>query len=123
MWKWLLALGVVVAGYAFLLSSREPVDPASLAVDDGQGQELFEANCAACHGVGATGTDKAPSLIQKIYAPRLHGDEAFQVAVALGVRQHHSRAGSMLKLEGVPREDVDKIIIYVRQLQREAGIN
>jgi len=123
MWKWALALGVVVAGYMFLLSGREPVDPATLAVDDGQGQALFEANCAVCHGVGATGTDKAPSLLRNIYAPRLHGDEAFQVAVAFGVRQHHSRISSMFKVDGVSRADVEKITIYVRQLQRAAGIN
>ena len=123
MWKWALALAAVVAGYVFLLSGREPIDPATLVVDDGQGQALFEANCATCHGIDALGTDKGPSLIQKIYAPRFHGDEAFQIAVALGVRQHHSRISSMFKVEDVTREDVEKITIYVRQLQRAAGIN
>ena len=47
---------------------------------------------------------------------------AFQMAVANGVRAHHWRFGNMPAVEGVTQSDVDKIVAYVRALQRENGI-
>lgn len=38
------------------------------------GRDLFDANCAACHGENATGSDKGPPLIHRIYEPSHHGD-------------------------------------------------
>jgi mono/diheme cytochrome c family protein len=88
------------------------------------GKRGFEAKCAACHGVNAAGQDGvAPPLVHIIYEPSHHGDEAFQRAVALGVRGHHWSFGDMPPVEGVTTGDVTMIIAYIRELQRANGIN
>ncbi|MEO1701085.1 MAG: cytochrome c [Pseudomonadota bacterium] len=95
-----------------------------LSADAVAGKRLFEASCAACHGENAAGqADVAPPLIHKIYEPSHHGDESFQRAVAMGVRAHHWRFGNMPAVEGLNRNDVAKIVTYVRELQRANGIN
>lgn len=86
------------------------------------GEAKFKANCAACHGPGAVGTDHGPPLVHKIYEPNHHGDAAFQRAAANGVKAHHWEFGNMPKIDGVTPEDVDAIVKYVRWLQRQAGI-
>jgi len=86
------------------------------------GKTLFDANCAACHGPNATGSDDGPPLIHIIYEPSHHGDASFHRAAALGVRAHHWRFGNMPAVEGVTETDVAQIIDYVRALQRANGI-
>ncbi len=87
-----------------------------------EGDAKFHANCARCHGPRGSGTDKGPPLVHKIYEPNHHGDQAFQLAAANGVRAHHWNFGNMPKIEGVTPEDVRQITQYVRWLQRQAGI-
>ncbi len=88
------------------------------------GERIFEAKCASCHGQNAAGQKGvAPSLIHKIYEPSHHGDESFQRAVALGVRAHHWPFGDMPPVEGLTRAEVATIIAFVRELQRENGID
>ena len=60
--------------------------------------------------------------MHKIYEPNHHGDESFQLAVAMGVRAHHWKFGNMPAIEGLTRADVKPIIAYVRELQRHNGI-
>jgi hypothetical protein len=60
--------------------------------------------------------------LTKVYAPQLHADIAFLLAVERGVRAHHWRFGDMPKIGGVGKEDVSQIVGYVRWLQREAKI-
>ena len=86
------------------------------------GEELFNANCSACHGVNAAGTDQGPTLIDRIYHPNHHSDFSFLNAVSRGVRQHHWGFGDMPPVPGVSPEDAAKIICYVRQVQRANGI-
>lgn len=89
-----------------------------------QGQATFVANCAACHGVNASGQDGvAPPLVHIIYEPNHHGDASFYRAVQQGVRAHHWRFGNMPPVEGVSEQEVASIITYVRELQRANGIN
>ncbi|VAW10386.1 Cytochrome c family protein [hydrothermal vent metagenome] len=85
------------------------------------GEPLFNANCAACHGANAGGSDKAPPLIHTTYNPGHHADEAFFRAVENGVRAHHWKFGNMPRMD-VPRPDIAKIIAYVRELQQANGI-
>jgi cytochrome c len=87
-----------------------------------QGEAKFNANCARCHGVRASGTANGPPLVHKIYEPSHHGDAAFQRAAAQGVRAHHWNFGDMPKIDGVTPADMDWIIKYIRWLQRQAGI-
>lgn len=86
------------------------------------GRDLFDTHCAACHGPAATGTSEGPPLIHSVYRTRHHGDEAFQLAVAQGVRAHHWRFGDMPAVAGLDRDDVTAITGYVRWLQQQAGI-
>lgn len=85
---------------------------------------MFDAKCATCHGVNATGLqDMGPPLVHKIYEPSHHGDESFQRAAAMGVRAHHWRFGNMPPVEGVTRADIAMVVAYIRALQRANGIN
>lgn len=88
-----------------------------------RGATLFDAQCSLCHGAFALGTQQGPPLLKAIYRPSHHGDEAFQLAVARGVRAHHWRFGDMPPVPGLVRDDVTIIVAYVRWLQRAAGIN
>lgn len=88
------------------------------------GKEFFEKTCAVCHGANAAGKEgSGPPLIHVIYEPSHHADEAFQRAVAMGVKSHHWRFGDMPKIEGLTRGDVSMIIAYIREVQRANGIN
>lgn len=87
------------------------------------GEPLFNDNCASCHGrFGAGQIDVAPPLIHKIYEPGHHGDQAFFMAVFNGARAHHWPFGDMPPVEGLKNEDVEKIVAFVREIQRENGI-
>ena len=117
---WLLGLGLLVA-----CDSSQPtqaVVSGPVPVEFQTGETTFNANCAACHGKQAAGTDHGPPLVHKIYEPHHHGDQAFQLAAANGVKAHHWEFGNMPKIEGVTPENVDQIVKYVRWMQRQAGI-
>ena len=86
------------------------------------GEELFNANCSVCHGMNAAGTSQGPTLIDRIYHPGHHPDFSIRNAVSKGVRQHHWVFGDMAPVAGVSTEDVEKIICYVREVQRANDI-
>jgi mono/diheme cytochrome c family protein len=87
-----------------------------------EGEALFTTHCARCHGPGARGTLQGPSFLDKIYEPNHHADAAFYRAPELGVRAHHWKFGDMPKIPGLSREDLSQIIVYIRWLQKEAGV-
>ena len=87
-----------------------------------QGEELFNANCSACHGVGAVGTSIGPPLIHRFYHPGHHPDFSIRDAVSRGVMQHHWFFGDMAPVPGLSADEVEKIICYVRQKQRAEGL-
>jgi len=98
--------------------------PAQLSPEATIGKRAFEAKCAACHGASAAGQNGvAPPLIHRTYEPSHHSDEAFQRAAKNGVRAHHWPFGNMPPVEGLTRADVQYIVRYVREVQRENGIN
>jgi mono/diheme cytochrome c family protein len=117
---WLLGLGFLVA-----CDSSEPkpaVVVGPVPAEFQAGETAFNANCAACHGKHAVGTDHGPPFVHRIYEPNHHADYAFQLAAANGVRAHHWLFGNMPKVDAVTPGDVDQIVKYVRWLQRQAGI-
>jgi mono/diheme cytochrome c family protein len=138
--------GIVVAGVVVLAAATigylrfYPAEPAKTAGDQAgaplvavavpalsgtaaEGEALFEANCATCHGKSGAGKNGfGPPLVHKIYEPGHHADIAFRLAVSNGVRAHHWKFGNMPPVEGVTQPDVDRIIAYIRALQRENGI-
>lgn len=87
-----------------------------------EGQTEFKANCAGCHGANAAGTNLGPPLVHKIYEPSHHQDFAFRNAVQNGVQSHHWQFGNMRPVPQVSEADVERIICYVRELQRANGI-
>ena len=86
------------------------------------GEIVFNANCALCHGANAAGTGLGPPLVHKIYEPNHHQDFSFRNAVQNGVQSHHWQFGNMPAIPTVSEDDVERIICYVRELQRANGI-
>jgi mono/diheme cytochrome c family protein len=123
----ILQIGLFVLGLSLLVACdssqpKQAVGGGPVPAEFQVGETTFNANCAACHGKQAVGTDHGPPFINKIYEPNHHGDQAFQLAAANGVKAHHWEFGNMPKVEGVAPGDVDQIVKYVRWLQRQAGI-
>lgn len=87
-----------------------------------KGAELFNSNCAKCHGEKGVGTKSGPPLVHKIYHPNHHADLSFIWAIERGVRAHHWGFGDMPKIDGVKPDEAESIIKYVRGIQKEAGI-
>ncbi len=129
----LAALGLAMLGMIALLAYTNrstdagqavtvEVQPADLSPEAEAGETLFKANCQACHGPNAAGTKLGPPLIHDIYNPGHHSDDAFYLAAATGVRQHHWPYGDMPAQPQVSREEVGRIIRFVRELQEANGI-
>lgn len=88
-----------------------------------EGEVVFNAKCASCHGTNAAGRQgMGPPLVHIIYEPNHHGDAAFHLAARNGVRAHHWQFGDMPPVEGVAEGDIERIVTYVRTLQRANGI-
>jgi mono/diheme cytochrome c family protein len=89
-----------------------------------RGNQLWngEATCATCHGADLGGTSMGPPLLDEIYVPSHHPDEAIRNAVQAGVQPHHWQFGPMPPLTHLDDGDIDALIAYVRAEQRAAGI-
>lgn len=133
--KFLIAAGLVafVGGLYFLISDGKDIQSSNDQLADVTvpelsdpsifGKGVFDANCAACHGVNAAGKNGfGPPLIHKIYEPSHHGDRAFYLAIKNGVRQHHWPFGNMPAQSHVSDADIKRIITYVREMQRANDI-
>jgi ubiquinol-cytochrome c reductase cytochrome c subunit len=60
----LLLLALLLTGGVYAVLNPSPATAAGSSTSEVMaGQKLFTANCATCHGMGATGTAAAPSLI------------------------------------------------------------
>lgn len=88
----------------------------------GLGQSLYREKCGSCHGTWGDGSDKGPPLMHKLYVPSHHGDKSFYRAAMQGVQAHHWPFGDMPPVPGITKRSMDKIVPYVRWLQRENGI-
>ncbi len=126
---WILAITVVAAGLIVWQSRTGPESTAvvdvivpALSSDAKVGRNLFDANCVACHGKNATGSENGPTLVHIIYEPTHHADFSFQLAVKRGVRAHHWKFGNMPPVSNVSDQQITLITKYVRELQRANGI-
>jgi len=81
-----------------------------------------EATCATCHGADLRGTTMGPPLLDEIYVPSHHPDDAIRSAVRNGVQPHHWDFGPMPPLTHLDDGDIDALIAYVRSEQRAAGV-
>lgn len=95
-----------------------PVQDADLVAE---GEGLYQASCASCHGADLRGTDLGPSHLSVVYEPNHHGDQAFVMAVKFGTPQHHWPYGDMAPVEGLSDEDIEAIVAFVRETQRLHG--
>ena len=122
----LLAGGVASVAWRFIAPSGDgplaSVTVPTLTDTARAGETVFNANCAACHGENAAGSDKGPPLVHDIYNPGHHDDAAFYRAVKNGTPKHHWNFGDMLPLPAVSETQVRSIIRYVRELQVANGI-
>ncbi|MEP0942145.1 MAG: c-type cytochrome [Rhizobiaceae bacterium] len=136
MLRLLTAAILLVSGYLLFQHLQLPSEPVAagkpmvqvsvpkLTAIQQQGEQLFNENCASCHGQDAAGQyGVAPPLVHIIYEPNHHGDRAFQLAAQRGVRQHHWQFGNMPAVPSVTFEDITKITSYVRGLQRANSID
>lgn len=94
-----------------------PQDPELVA----EGEVLYQATCASCHGSDLRGTDLGPSHLSQVYEPNHHADIAFLLAVQRGSPAHHWRFGDMAPVAGLTPEDVTAIVAFVRENQRIEG--
>ncbi|PPL18321.1 c-type cytochrome [Oceanisphaera arctica] len=120
-WPWAVAV-VVLAPLVMVGSHFLPGDLSVGAEQIQRGKQAYNENCASCHGADLKGTRQGPPFIHKVYEPSHHGDEAFYRAAANGVRAHHWRFGDMPPVPGATREEVGDIIAYIRDKQRQHGI-
>ena len=90
--------------------------------DIAAGEQAFSTYCIACHGQAGTGTEQGPPLVHVVYEPSHHGDDAFRSAARNGVQPHHWEFGPMPPVAGITDDELDAVIAYLRQLQRDAGI-
>jgi mono/diheme cytochrome c family protein len=127
----LLLLGSAAAGWAVLAPSIGD-DPGVAAVQvvvpplDGvarAGERIYAERCLSCHGPDATGSDKGPPLVHVIYGPAQVGDAAFLAAVRRGVKQRHWTFGDMPQQPKTTDAEVQRVVAYVRALQRANGVN
>lgn len=131
-----IAAGIAAAAFWTQDNSKKPVAgaasgagvPVEVAVpsvfsEEAQmGERAFNAVCAACHGANGAGSGMGPPLVHRIYEPSHHGDQAFEMAAANGVRAHHWRFGDMPPQPALTKADLRTVITYVRELQRANGI-
>lgn len=108
----LLVSGMVAA------ETWPPKVPFTYALGKNQYGEL----CASCHGQWGDGTDKGPALLHPYYKSSHHSDASFHRAIMKGSKAHHWKFGDMKPVEGATPEDVRSIVLFVRWLQRQKGI-
>ncbi len=86
-----------------------------------EGEPLYQAACAACHGSDLRGTAVGPPHLSVIYNPEHHGDGAFAVAAVNGVKAHHYGFGNMPPIAGLTEGDFVRILAFIRETQRTEG--
>jgi mono/diheme cytochrome c family protein len=117
-----VALIVFAAACGGAPEAMEPASPASPA-SSGVGADLYQSNCASCHGADLQGTDKGPSHLSIVYEPNHHGDDAFRSAILQGAQQHHWNFGDMAAITGLDNDEIDDVIAYVRSEQERQGFD
>ncbi|WP_051062768.1 c-type cytochrome [Ilumatobacter nonamiensis] len=117
------AATVLVAVFAASCGGGSGGDTATDPASSGAGAELYQANCASCHGADLGGTDKGPSHLSIVYEPNHHGDDAFRSAIANGAQQHHWTFGDMAPIPGLSDDEVDEIIAFIRAEQERQGFD
>ncbi len=86
-----------------------------------QGLVAFAGECARCHGRLAEGTERGPNLIHRDYRPGVRSDAQFRRAVREGLPARRGY-GAMPPAPGVSERSLDRMVTFLRELQRANGI-
>lgn len=79
--------------------------------DAAQGKRTFASNCAACHGLDARGSERAPNLVDRANGPRLSDSKLFHVI------QDGIPAGGMPSFRSLGISQISAIVRYLRTLE------
>ena len=126
----LLLMGLLVTGGLYAVATTVNEAKASTtsysANDTAEGEKLFEANCATCHGMGASGTQDGPALVGVGAAAvdfqvgtgrmpmQMNGPQAYKKPAQFNDEQTHQLAGYVASLGAGP-------VIPEEGLQDEKG--
>ena len=129
----MIVAGAVLAVVALVAlgGTSSPRDPMTgenefnIAVQDPElvteGDILYRASCASCHGSDLQGTEVGPSFLSVVYQPGHHADASFRLAALNGVPTHHWKFGDMAPVPALSEDDMTRIIAFVRENQRIEG--
>lgn len=118
----ILALAVLLSAPTLHAQNTETAPPDGMPFKYGRGFELFQNNCAECHGGNLKGTDQGPPLLHGYYKPSHHSDVAFFRAIESGSPQHHWNFGDMKPVPGVDKKQAQAIVDFVRWYQQDTGL-
>lgn len=85
-----------------------------------EGERLYGAYCAQCHGADLKGDSSGPPLLHPLYMPEQMSETEFVAATRRGVQPTHWEFGPM-PIQAVPDDDLRAIIAYIRSVQRDEG--
>ncbi len=118
----LIVVMAIAAGASAAQGQDKQIIVPPLSGDLLAGQKVFGRYCQSCHGLNASGTDKGPTLLHRVYHPGHHNDASIYVAVRRGSRQHHWRFGSMKPVDGISDAEIAQVIAYIRAMQKANGL-
>ena len=105
------ALAQQAAPQADVISNPFANDPAAPAA----GRAVFESTCAACHGAGAGGSERAPALNTGTFRHGGSDPEIFQT-IRSGV------SGTLMPaFSALPSDNVWKLVSYIKSLSGQTG--
>jgi hypothetical protein len=98
------ALTAVLATMVAVLTSggarAQPLPAPAAGQDSSSIEQLFNQTCAACHGAGGTGGDRAPPLVNSPHLRSLP-DERIRTII------HEGTAGGMPPFSGLPETELN----------------
>jgi alcohol dehydrogenase (cytochrome c) len=105
------ALAQPAAPQADVISNPFANDPAAPAA----GKAVFESTCAACHGAGAAGSERAPALNTGTFQHGGSDPDLFQT-IRSGV------PGTLMpSFSGLPSDNVWRLVTYIKSLSGQTG--
>jgi len=99
-----------------------PPSTLRLSADAEAGRAAFRTSCAECHGALAQGAASGPALLHPAYGPDRYSDAEFRAAVREGRAARLWSFGPMPAHPDIPPEDLDRLIVFVRDLQLATGL-
>lgn len=122
----LLLLGLFLTGSAYAALAPRPADAATVSADQlDEGKQLFQANCASCHGLNAEG--RATGNGDEMAGPALAGVGAAAVDFQMGtgrmpMRNPSAQAPATPEQVKFTQEQIDAVAAWVASLAPGPGV-